>query len=215
MRAKPVIQGRSRQKRDRILAAMETLLRRKAFSAIGVADLAAKARVPPATIYQRFSNRDATASVLLELYFLRVEQWARRPRDNDATAQASLLDALRMIAREAVEQVAELGHIMRPAYLYSRQRPDLVGTDWARLEKVALEGFRAFLERRANQIRVRDRDKAAAVLCYFYNFMLLGPLLHNDSSPWTVLKNPEQFASELATMAYRYLTCTDHADEGE
>ena len=215
MRAKPVIQGRSRQKRDRILAAMETLLRRKPFSAIGVADLAAKARVPPATIYQRFSNRDATASVLLELYFLRVEQWARRPRDNDATTQASLFDALRMIAREAVEQVAELGHIMRPAYLYSRQRPDLVDTDWARLEKVAQEGFRAFLERRADQIRVRDRNKAAAVLCYFYNFMLLGPLLHNDSSPWTLLKSPEQFASELATMAYRYLTCTDHAGESE
>jgi AcrR family transcriptional regulator len=214
MRAKPVIQGRSRQKRDRILAAMESLLRRKPFSAIGVADLAAKARVPLATIYQRFSNRDAAASVLLELYFLRVEQWARRPRDNDAIAQASLLDALRMIARDAMEQAAELGHIMRPAYLYSRQRPDLVGADWARLENLALDGFRAFLERRAEQIRVRDRAKAAAVLCYFYNFMLLGPLLHSESSPWTVLKEREQFTSELATMAYLYLTRADYAGEG-
>jgi AcrR family transcriptional regulator len=216
MRAKPVNQGRSRQKRDRILAAMESLLRKKPFSAIGVADLAAKARVPPATIYQRFSNRDVTASVLLELYFLRVEEWASRSRDNGATRPAaSLLDALRMIARDALEQAAELGHIMRPAYLYSRQRPDLAGGDWARLEKLALDGFRAFLERRADQIRVRDPDKAAAVLCYLYNFMLLGPLLHDDASPGTLLKDPEQFASELATLAYRYLTCADDPGESE
>jgi AcrR family transcriptional regulator len=193
---------------------MERLLRKKPFSAIGVADLAAKARVPPATIYQRFSNRDATASVLLELYFQRVEQWARRPRDTATAPQAPLFDALRMIARDAVEQVAELGHIMRPAYLFSRQRPDLVGADWDRLEKLALEGFRAFLEHRAEQIRVRDRDKAARVLCYFYNFMLLGPLLHDDSS-WTLLKDPEEFATEIATLAYRYLTCVGPAGVDE
>src|SRR5690606_37980163 len=49
MRAKPANQGRSREKRDRILAAMDRLLRQKTFAEIGVADLAAEAGVSAAT----------------------------------------------------------------------------------------------------------------------------------------------------------------------
>ena len=44
--------------------------------------------------------------------------------------------------------------------------------------------------------------------------MLLGPLLHSERSSWSVLKDREQFADELARMAYLYLTCADHAGEG-
>lgn len=207
MRAKPANQGRSREKRDRILAAMDRLLRKKAFSEIGVADLAAEAGVPAATIYQRFSNRDATASVLLELYLRRVEDWARRSRSDRGT-KAPLREALRAVARDALRQIDELGHIMRPAYLYSRHRPDLVGAEWARLERLALEGFRNFLEKRADEIRVDDLDEAAGLLASFYNLMLLGPLLH-DASPWPAMNDPERYASLLADMAYRYLGCAD------
>ncbi|HEX7080339.1 MAG TPA: helix-turn-helix domain-containing protein [Gammaproteobacteria bacterium] len=132
MRAKPASQHRSREKRDRILAAMDRLLQKRPFSAISVADLAAEAGTPAATIYQRFSNRDATE----------------------------------------------------------------------------------FLLRRADQVRVRDPDTAAHFMACVYNFMLLGPLLHDDaSSPF--LENPERFAFELAVMAYRYLTCVNEVGEGE
>lgn len=211
MRAKPVNQYRSREKRDRILGAMDALLRRKPFAAINVAELAADAEVSPATIYQRFSNRDATASVLLELYYQRVEEWARRPRDDDAIERAPLHDVLHMIARDGLRQVNELAHIMRPAYLYSRHRPDLVGPDWARLEKLSVDGFRALLKARSDEIRVGDVDRAAAFLAYFYNMMLLGPLLHDDGG-WPPLKDSEQLASEVATMAWLYLTCGEHGE---
>lgn len=213
MRAKPVNQLRSREKRDRILGAMDALLRKKPFAQIGVAELAAGAKVSPATIYQRFSNRDATASVLLELYYRRVEEWARRPRDSEALARASLREVLRWVARDGLRQVAELAHIMRPAYLYSRHRPDLVGPDWARLEQLSVDGFRALLKGRSDEIRARDVDRAAAFLAYFYNMMLIGPLLHDDST-WPLLKDPEQLASEVAEMAWLYLTCGEPAAEG-
>src|SRR5690606_31252701 len=212
MRAKPVNQGRSREKRDRILRAMDALLRNKPFASISVAELAAEAGVSPATIYQRFSNRDATASVLLELYYQRVEEWARRHRRDDAIERASLLEVLRMIARDGLRQVAELAHIMRPAYLYSRHRPDLVGPDWARLEKLSVDGFRALLNARSDELRVHDVDRAAAFLAYYYNMMLIGPLLHDDST-WSLLKDPEQLATEIAAMAWQYLTCGEHPKE--
>lgn len=204
MRAKPTSQHRSEEKRDRILEAMDVLLRRKSFAEISVAELAAKANVASATIYQRFSNTDATASVLMELYFRKVEEWARRPARRERRSKP-LFQALLTVANDAHDQVTALGYVMRPAYLYSRHRPDRAGSEWARLEQVALDGFKAFLRQRSAQIRVRDTDEAATILCRLFNFMLLAPLLHGDELRRSNLGSRKQFADSLATLAYRYL----------
>jgi AcrR family transcriptional regulator len=209
MRAKPTSQQRSQDKRDRILTAMDTLLLRKSFAEISVADLAAKAKVAQATIYQRFSNADATASVLMELYFRHVEAWARRRRQPRRRGH-SLFEALVIIALDAYDQVATLGYVMRPAYLYSRHRPERAGAEWVRLEQVAIDGFKAFLRQWSAQIRVRDIDQAAALICYLFNFMLLGPLLHGEEMRRSQLGSRKQFADALASLAHRYLTCGEH-----
>ena len=82
MRAKPTSQQRSQEKRDRILTAMDALLLRKSFAEISVADLAAKAKVAQATIYQRFSNADATASVLMPPSYQADRQARTEPATN-------------------------------------------------------------------------------------------------------------------------------------
>jgi AcrR family transcriptional regulator len=212
VRAKPTRQQRSQEKRDRILDAMDVLLRRTSFAEISVAGLAAKANVPQATIYQRFSNTDATASVLMELYFRQVEAWARRKRRPPPRGE-SLFDALVIIAGDAHDQVATLGYIMRPAYLYSRHRPDRAGAEWARLQQVAIDGFKAFLRSWSAHIRVRDIDQAAGLICYLFNFMLLGPLLHGEDMRRSPLGSRKQFAHALASLAYRYLTYDDRSIE--
>jgi AcrR family transcriptional regulator len=187
---------------------MDALLARKPFAEVSVIELAAKAKVAPATIYQRFSNADATASVVLELYFQKVEEWARRPRE-PARGPTSLFEALVEIARDAHDQVTALGYVMRPAYLYSRHRPDRAGAEWHRLRELALAGFKGFLRQHVRELRVRDVDAAAALLAYVFNFMLLGPLLHADEMSESPLGNREQFAESVATLAHRYLTCDD------
>ncbi len=206
MRAKPTRQERSQQKRDRILAAMDALLRTRPFPDIGVADLARRARVSPATLYQRFSNVDATASVLLELYYRRVEEWAARPKKAVLPQDAPLFDALKRIAGDAYDQVTALGHILRPAYLYSRQHPERVGADWSRLADIAQRGFQAFLRGRVSQLSVDDVDRSANVLCYLFNLLLLGPLLHAADRLSSPARNREKFSEMLATLACGYLT---------
>lgn len=205
MRAKPVNQKRSQDKRDRILNALDTLLARKPFVEISIAELAKGAEVSPATIYQRFSNVEALASVLLELYFLKVEEWAKRPRRPANLGDSTLFDLLVRVAGDAYDQVSQLGYVMRPAYLYSRQRPDLVGSEWSRLDQLAVAGFKSFLAERAADIKVVNIDEAAELLANFFNLMLLGPLLHKNDSNWKSLEDREKFAESLATMAYRYL----------
>ncbi len=206
MRAKPVSQKRSLDKRDRILNAMETLLRRKEFREISVAELARHANVSPATIYQRFSNVDATASVLLELYYSSVESWAMRPRRNKAGPETPLLVLLQHIAADAYRQVEELGHIMKPAYLYSRQHPDRVGPEWDRLKRAAFSGFESLLRARRSELTVNSLKDAAEFLAYFFNIMMLGPLLHEEEARWRGAKSRRKFSLTMATMAHRYLT---------
>ena len=205
MRAKPVNQQRSRDKRDRIINALDNLLSQKPFMQISIAELAEGADVSPATIYQRFSNVDAIASVLLELYFQKVEAWAKRPRKSEELYELTLFEQLTLVAGDAYDQISELGYIMRPAYLYSRQRPDLVGSEWSRLENLAVAGFKSFLQRHAAATNVSNVDQAAGLLTYFFNFMVLGPLLHAPDSNWVTLENRDKFVEPLATMAYRYL----------
>jgi hypothetical protein len=101
--------------------------------------------------------------------------------------------------------VAELGYIMRPAYLYSRYRPDQIGADWQRLEKMAVEGFKSFLQQHAAEIRTKKPDDAATLLAYLYNMLLLGPLLHGGGAEWKVLRDRNEFARTVATVAYRFL----------
>jgi len=205
MRAKPTSQKRSLEKRNRILESLDVLLLNKPFSEISVAELAAKADVTPATIYQRFSNVDATASVLLELYYIKVEEWARNPEKSKPPAKTSLYESLEWLAEGAYLQVQELGHIMRPAYLYSRSHPGRTGLEWKRLEKVALEGFKSFISQWEDDLRVDSVDETAVLLANFFNLMLLGPLLHSDDAGWSSLGSRKQFSKNLATMAYRYL----------
>ena len=209
MRAKPTSQQRSQEKRDRILNAMDALLLRKSFAEISVADLAAKAKVAQATIYQRFSNADATArcswSSTSGMSRRGHSAGVSRPRRGE-----SLFEALVTIAGDAHDQVAALGYVMRPAYLYSRHRPDRAGAEWARLEQVALDGFKTFLQQWSAQIRVRDIDQAAALICYLFNFMLLGPLLHGEEMRRSRLGSRKRFADALASLAHRYLTCGEH-----
>lgn len=188
------------------MAAMDALLRHKAFSEISISDIARKSRVSPATIYQRFQNHDAAASILLELYFRRVEEWARRPRKESASfGNTPLYDSLLVIGYDAWDQIEALGHIMRPAYLYSRLRPDLVGPEWTRLQGIAFEGFRKFLARYRDSIERNDLEEMAGIIGCLFNFMVLGKLLHSDGVRPLLLRDRDAFARELATLAHCYL----------
>jgi hypothetical protein len=60
------------------------------------------------------------------------------------------------------------------------------------------------------QIQVHDIDQAAALVCYLFNFMLLGPLLHGEEMRRSRLSSRKEFADALASLAHRYLTYGEH-----
>ena len=202
--AKPAIQQRSQATRDRLLDALDSLLRQRRFEEIGIADIARRAGVSTGTVYQRFQNRDAAISILLELYYRRVREWPADP-EGTAVPPPDLRGALERIARNAWRQVAELGYLMRPAYLYSRLKPDLVGPTWARLERVAHGGYVELLARYRAEVVRDDPAQTAGTMAAFINLMALGRLLHPESGT-PFLRSREAFVSDFVDFAYHYLT---------
>lgn len=203
--AKPATQQRSQATRDRLIDALDALLAKRPFDGIGIGDIARQAGVSPATIYQRFHNRDAAISILLELYYRRVREWSPEPKGAAPPAPPNLRTALELIGRNAWRQVSTLGYVMRPAYLYSRLKPDLVGPTWDRLERVAHAGYVDFLRQFRSEIARDDLEQAAGALATLINLMAAGRLLHPESRAST-LRNRERFVRDFVDLSYHYLT---------
>ena len=64
--AKPVAQKRSAETRDRILQALERLLREQDFDQLSVSEIASEAGVSVGTVYRRFENKEAFLPQLVE-----------------------------------------------------------------------------------------------------------------------------------------------------
>jgi AcrR family transcriptional regulator len=210
--AKPATQRRSRESRDRLIDALDELLRERPFEAIHLTDVAARAGSSVATVYQRFHNKDAAIAILVALYIRRSADWWRAFSADNAGQPAwpCLHDAVVAMGRAAWQQVEELGYLMRPAYLYSRLRTDLLDEHWRDQEQRAVRGFRALLDTYSGEIDHPDLDRAAGMIAYFVNMMFLGRLLHpTGMSGWEVPADQEAFAAELACFVCGYLGVAD------
>jgi AcrR family transcriptional regulator len=209
---KPAVQRRSQQTRDKLIAALDELLRERDFERISVAEIAQRAGVSTAAIYQRFSNKDAAVSMLIALYMRRVEEWwdAAASGALELTEASSLREAAVQVGITAWRQLDELHYVMRPAYLQSRLHPDLLGPQWRAHEARAVAGFRSWLMHHADELGSRDPSTAAGMVTYFFNMMFLGRLLHHDDLPsWDVPTTAEAFAEELADFVCGYLSVSN------
>lgn len=203
--AKPVHQARSKQTRDKIVAALDRLLKSRPFEQVSVAQIAAEAGVSVGAVYQRFENKDALIPVLFELYRKRLDEEAERqagepaPEGLRATLKAAMGQAWSMMERH--------GHLMKAAHLHARIRPDLVGPEWEPLIEASRRSIAAVIK--AYRVEVTHPDPALAVetLTYFLNTALIEAGLYPDAGP--PLAAPLHngvLADELADYAWGYLT---------
>lgn len=205
--AKKAVQKRSQITRDKIMQAMDEMLMVQNFETITIANLSIKAGVSAASIYQRFENKHALISILIALYIEKVRAWNEvKENQPDIESATNLRGVLLCIGSAAWQQFEALSYVMRPAYLYSRLRPELLGVHWHDQEKRALQGFEAMFSQWPGELYGRNVTQVAAMMSYFYNMMFLGKLMHNDAqSQWNLGLDAEQFASELADFVIGYL----------
>ena len=205
--ARPAAQARSIKTRQKLMDALEDLLREKDFDSISVPDLARRAGVAVGTVYRRFENKDALVPLLFELWKSRSEQQYQAASIDPATlAAAELRPLLRTQMRAAYDFIRDQAHILRAVHLKGRLAPALIGEDWKALWKEALSGNRAFLERVRDQIARPDLDRAAEMMIYIANTALVEKALFGEDGPgYVVSAEGDAFADEIADIVYGYL----------
>ena len=205
--ARVVHQTRSRKTRDKLLIALEKLLKEKDFADIGVSEIAGLAGVSPATIYRRFNKKEGFIPVLFDLYVERLNDWMTSPQAQINLEEAGLRAAMHQIAKVAWAQLQEQAHILRAIYLHGRNHLDLLSAQGDHFEAAMLQATKAIIAHYQSEVAHADHDTAARMLAYYFNTILIERgLFRKKSGSWTDDLSDEIFVSQVGEFAFSYLT---------
>lgn len=208
MRKQPQ-QARAIKTRQRLMTALETLLKEREFDHITVADIAKKASVSTGLLYSHFANKDDFLDALLDSYKSRVLERLEEVEKSDVTKEyraiGDLRLALRSIAAYAYEQLSDDAHILRAVSHSIRSHPKNNSQEWRDLRLRAFQTIAPVIEVYENEIARPNDVKTAEMIVYFFNTIFVDSLLLN-SSPSTPSLSQDAFISEITDFAYGYLT---------
>ncbi len=208
--AKKTHQGRSRKTRDKLLNALENLLVDNDFADISVNQIASEAGVSPASVYRRFDKKQGFIPVLFELYLERLNQWVKSPEAQLDIEGCSLREALKRLARTTWRQMEQQTHILRAIHLHGRNHLALMGTSADQFEAAMLSAMTMIIALYDDEIEKTDHDKAARMLAYYFNNILLERgLFKEQSAEWAKEIPDTDFTDEVADFAYGYLQVKD------
>ena len=203
----PARQARSEKSRDALLASLETLLRRKRFEDISVAEIASGAGLSVGAVYRRFANKDAFIPVLFEIYLRRLEAHFGRDGGVAVTGEDTLRATLREIARKSYAFLCAEAPVARAVHLYARLRPDLVGEEWEALIDASINGFENLVAHFRGEVKRADERRCAEYLAYHFNTAMIEKALYpQDGLGDVIAEDGDAFADAMADFAYGFLT---------
>jgi AcrR family transcriptional regulator len=207
----PTHQSRSRATRQKIVQALETLLKSKPFDQLSVVEIAAEAGVAVGTVYQRFKNKEALLPVLLEIYQGRIEQWMQKDGRIELGEDDTLHTALRKVFRKSWTIFRREAHLLRAVHLHVRMNPELADDEpWQEFERLSSESIRQLIGLFAAEVKRTDMATYSAFSAYFFNAIMIEKGLYGDEPPGTLFKpKGNRFADQCADMLYGYLTTKD------
>lgn len=205
---KPAVQARSKATRDRLLAALESLLKKRPYGEITVAMIAEEAGVSPGSVYRRFDRKHGLIPALLELYTANLTEWAAAGGGQvDIGAEPDLRAALRAAAFAAITQIRAQAHIMRAVYVEARSRRLAFDDAIVEMERALLSGCAALITAFPQEVKRRDRERAAKMTAYFFNsFFVERALFSGHGAALVDDVSLDDMAKEAADFVYGYLT---------
>jgi len=204
-------QRRSRQTRDKLLNALEDLLKEQDFADISVAAIAAKAGVSAASIYRRFDSKQGFIPVLFDLYLKRLEEWGASKEAQLNLEGCSLREALEQVTHAGWKQIVSQAHIMRAVHLHGRSHLGLMQDKIDAHEDSTLSAMRVLLNIYAAEVLKSDKDKTARMLSYYLNNIMIEKGLFGEKGAiFGIVFDDKCFTDEIAEFAFAYLTTPDH-----
>lgn len=208
---RPRQQARAIKTRQKLMAALERLLRQREFENISVSDIAREASVAVGSVYSHFRDKHAFLEALLDHWRTQVEA-ALAVTETDANEIAfreigDLQTALAATTRAVHEQIVQNGHILRAVHTYTRLHPDLGGEDWQALTMRSFTTIRTLFRVFADDITVADNETAISYLGYVFNSIFIRQaLMPQDTLLDAVNLDAEALIMHTADMLYAYLT---------
>ena len=206
-RAAPPAQERSRETVDRLVEAVEELLKTRLFEDISVQDIVRRAGRSVGSFYARFGSKEALLPHLYQRYHDHLEASLdpRRKRVNweqlDFTGTvASLVDFLLAVYDER-------RGLLRVLALFARTHPDALPPDVVAHRRRIYDPFVHILLRHREHIRHTDAEAASRFGLFLVSSVarekiLFGDAPHSRVTPLT----REALQSELVRALHSYLT---------
>ena len=209
--ANPPKQSRAIRTRQKLMEALERLLRTAEFETISVQDIAKEAGVAVGSVYSHFKDKTAFLEALLVYWREQVERQLDMAEDQDAAAALGAMGSLRAALFEAVKsvhaQTRENGHILRAVHTYARLHPEMGDEDWQKLVVRSFAPIGALFAAYEDEITVADANLGTRILGFFFNTIFLRTaLMPNDTLMEAARLDDDTLISEAAEMLYAYLT---------
>jgi AcrR family transcriptional regulator len=119
-------QERSKETQEKLLSALDELLKSKFFEQISIRDIAEKAEVSPGTVYRRFKNKEALLPILYERFDSDLCLWADTIWNKKTLdSYNNLRDRIHFVITEHIRFYKYHAHILRTLYLYIRLNGEL------------------------------------------------------------------------------------------
>lgn len=204
-------QSRAIRTREKLMQALERLLRSQEFENISVQDIAREAGVAVGSVYSHFGDKNAFLEALLSFWRDQVETQlvASEQQDTAAAFEAmgSLHAALTEMTRAVHLQMRENGHILRAVHTYTRLHPEIDDHDWQSLVVRSFAPFADLFTVFADEISVSDQALATRMLGFFFNTIFIrAALMPQDTLLEAAELDDEILIREVTDMAYGYLT---------
>jgi len=176
-------QARSRKTRDKLIAAMDSLLKEKSFDEIGVAEIARRAGCAVGSVYRRFENKDAFIPVLIELTAQRMGQRMREMGPLRLHRDGSLEADLKEVARRAWTILEAEAHLLRLAHQQSRLENPVCDSAVPAMMDGVRQAIEASLRQRAPEHGESERATAARWAAYLLVTPMMEKALYPDRAP--------------------------------
>lgn len=205
------MQARAIRTREKLMTALETLLKIKEFEHVSISEIAREAGVAVGSVYTHFKDKEAFLDELLENRMAVLEGRLAQAETNigDVLKEhaPNLRAAIDVSVESAYQQVQTDAHIIRALHTQARLQSSHPDDKQQTLAKRAQARATDLLRAYADEIVHEDLEAAAQIMYYVLNVMFMEKALFASNSEIQGIR-PEDGALTQATadMIYLYLT---------
>ncbi len=210
--ARPVLQARSARTLEAILLTGRSLLKRKRFEELSVAEIANGAKCSVGGFYARFSSKDAMLIVLEQQLLEEFADELEADLEQADVAGARIPDLISLYIHTMVARFREHRSILQ-AVVRRNQNPGAVLPHTRRFNVRVHDALLSRILARRDEITHPDPDSAAVLGLFFASASARDAVLGNKLKVYGHQMDDEGLATELICAYLSYLGITCDGDE--